>query len=309
MSSDYIIRDYNSDDFFSLLYLVMKHGKAELMTCDNPLRRLASMLQKPGYQAAENLLIAEAQGDIIGYINTVPEPGIDRVILDYLFAPEYMSGAMPRQLFTRALKRAVKSGVKYIHVEVDTGNTPVNDLVAHQGFHEVTRYCVLQIDVSEKEVEPGNRDDAVVCCMGEGDGELLVEIQNKCFADHWGYEPVNSESITWWLDFWQNSSEDILFAWDGDKVVGYCWTVEKYGSEPSTGKRMGCIFMLGVDDNYRTTGLGRRLLSEGLDLLKRRGCEVVTITVDSRNTTALNLYKSTGFSITAETVWYQKDIS
>jgi mycothiol synthase len=306
MSSNYIIRNFRDSDFPSLVHLIMRHGKAGFIKCDDPVKRLSLMFRRPAYQATENVLIAEVHGEVAGYINILPEPGIERVIFDYLFVPECETGPIPGELFTRALAKVGKSDIKFVHVEVSPADSPVLDLVSRLGFNKVTRYYLLEIDVSKEELEINDSDDALVCCMGEGEHGLLVEIQNACFVDHWGYEPVNRESISWWLDFWQNSSEDIIFAWSGNRVAGYCWTVEKYGYEPSTETHTGCIFMLGVDSSHRTTGLGRRLLYEGLRLLQHKGCGTVTITVDSRNETAFNLYTSAGFRKSAETMWYEK---
>ena len=66
--------------------------------------------------------------------------------------------------------------------------------------------------------------------------------------------------------------------------------------------------MLGVDTDYRNRGLGKKLLWAGLLHLKNRGRELIDITVDSQNVVAVTLYRSLGFQLRGETVWYEKAV-
>jgi mycothiol synthase len=63
--------------------------------------------------------------------------------------------------------------------------------------------------------------------------------------------------------------------------------------------------MLGVRPGHRSRGLGRKLLLAGLRQLKDRGREVVEITVDSQNVAAVELYRSLGFQVVEDTLWYE----
>ena len=67
--------------------------------------------------------------------------------------------------------------------------------------------------------------------------------------------------------------------------------------------------MLGVDTDYRGKSLGRKLLLVGLLHLRNKGRELVDITVDSQNVAAVTLYRSLGFQVHGETVWYEKAVS
>ena len=64
--------------------------------------------------------------------------------------------------------------------------------------------------------------------------------------------------------------------------------------------------MLGVDTDYRNRGLGKKLLWSGLLHLRNKGRELIDITVDSQNIVAVTLYRSMGFQLHGETVWYEK---
>jgi mycothiol synthase len=64
--------------------------------------------------------------------------------------------------------------------------------------------------------------------------------------------------------------------------------------------------MLGVDPDYRGSGLGRKLLLAGLSYLKRKGLQIAELTVDSENKVACALYKSMGFKPWTSSLWYEK---
>ena len=67
--------------------------------------------------------------------------------------------------------------------------------------------------------------------------------------------------------------------------------------------------MLGVDTDNRGKSLGKKLLRAGLLHLKDRGRELVDITVDSQNIVAVTIYRSMGFQLHGETVWYEKAVN
>jgi mycothiol synthase len=98
--------------------------------------------------------------------------------------------------------------------------------------------------------------------------------------------------------------EGVLFIAEGERLVGYCWTID----DPSD-KAKGFIRMMGVDPPYHGRGLGRAMLVAGLDYLQRRGIDIVELTVDSRNNVAKSLYQSLGFKKKSTTIWYEKRLS
>ena len=101
----------------------------------------------------------------------------------------------------------------------------------------------------------------------------------------------------------------MIVNYDGDALVGYCWTGIICQGEADAGKRKGRIFMLGVDPGYRNRGLGKRVLLAGLAHFKDKGIQVVEITVDNENEVAYALYQSVGFEIWTSSLWYEKLIN
>jgi len=66
--------------------------------------------------------------------------------------------------------------------------------------------------------------------------------------------------------------------------------------------------MIGTDPAYRGKGLGKKVLLAGLSYLKSQGIETVSLSVDSENRVAYELYRSMGFEERGSTLWYEKRI-
>jgi len=134
---------------------------------------------------------------------------------------------------------------------------------------------------------------------------VLAHIQNRCFTGTWGYNPNAVEHVAWQMKVKGNCPEDVILATDKGEVIGYCWVQVECGQDSSAGKKKGRISMLGVDADYRSRDIGRNLLRAGLLHLKSKGREIIDITVDSQNVVAITLYRSLGFKLHGETVWYE----
>jgi ribosomal protein S18 acetylase RimI-like enzyme len=67
---------------------------------------------------------------------------------------------------------------------------------------------------------------------------------------------------------------------------------------------IGGIYGLGVHPEYRGRGYGREILMDSIVKLKERKVEEIMLQVATKNSNALNLYKSCGFEITSTMDYY-----
>jgi mycothiol synthase len=266
------------------------------------------LLSKPGYRVEENLFLAEIDGAIVGFVNVLPELGIRRAILDYAVSPSYKLETVLPELIKGALKRAKRLGASVAHLNVPSADAEPAEVLSSLGFKPVRRFCDMQLNISDVDLEGADRLDWAYRYFKVGDEKLLSDIQNRCFAGAWGYNPNTVEDTAWQLKVRNNCPEDVILALARDEVIGYCWTESEGGREPTTGASKGRIYMLGVDSRYRTRGLGRQLLRMGLLHLKIQGRELIDITVDTQNVAAVTLYHSLGFHLCSETVWYEEGL-
>jgi mycothiol synthase len=268
--------------------------------------KFAHLLSKPGYQVEKNLFFAEADCVIAGFISVIPELGINRAVLDFAVSPSYEIKTVLPELIKTGIGRSRYIGAAMAHAGVPFLQTEPVEVLSVLGFKLVRRFCDLQLNISDIDLDGADRVDWEYRYFQDSDMQALSDIQNRCFAGEWGYNPNTVEDTAWQLKVRDNCPQDVVLALDKGEIIGYCWTESECGLEPTTGQPKGRIYMLGVDARYRGRGLGRKLLRMGLLHLKQQGRELIEITVDTQNTVAIALYESLGFHICRETVWYEK---
>ncbi len=263
------------------------------------------LLTKPGYSVDKDLFFAEAKGSIAGFISVIPELGINRAVLEYGADPSQDLKPVLTALMKPALERAQQVGAALAHLGIPALSTEPVTIIQGLGFKPVRRFCDLEMNMSEIDLEGADKLDWEYRFFEDGDMQLLSDIQNRCFAGEWGYNPNTVEDTTWQLKVRNNCPQDVILGLDKSEVVGYCWTESECGIEPITGVPKGRVYMLGVDRRYRGKGLGKQLLRAGLLHLKSQGRELIEITVDTQNTVAIALYETLGFKLCRETVFYE----
>lgn len=306
-NSSYTIRNYQPADFDNYVLLNIEAEKLEPTgRCVSP-QAIAEHLGRPSCSPEQNVFVAEISGNIVGYLNVTPELTIGRVILDCWVHPEHRRRGLATKLLFYATHRAKELGAKVAHVNIPQDNVIAKSVLSKLGFKYVRRFLELRLDIAK--VRWQDTDQAALQCrhLQRGEEDKLVQIQNRSFAGTWGYNPNTVEEITYRVNLSDSSPEDVLLAYEGDKVIGYCWT--RTTRETVSSERKGQIFMLGVEPDYRGRGVSKRLLLAGLAYLRSKGLRVAELTVDSENKAACALYRSVGFKVQTSSLWYEKVIS
>jgi len=307
-NSPYTIRNYQPTDFDKYVRLSIEAEKLEPTgRCVSP-QVIAENLGRPNYSPERDLFISQIAGNIVGYIDVAPELGIGRVILNCWVHPEHRRRGLATKLLSYAVYRAKELGAKVAHVNIPQDNVVAKSVLSKQGFECVRRFLELRLDMAEVRWQDIDQPALGCCHLQPGEEDKLAQIQNRAFAGTWGYNPNTVEEIIYRTNSSTCSPEDIILTYEGDKVIGYCWT-EIIGEGGTTTRRKGRIFMLGVDPDYRGRRVGKRALLAGLVHLKNKGLQVAELTVDSKNKVACALYQSIGFKVRTSTLWYGKVIN
>jgi ribosomal protein S18 acetylase RimI-like enzyme len=115
------------------------------------------------------------------------------------------------------------------------------------------------------------------------------------FRDWFGGEPPDEEieqSVHRLLD---DPNTEYLLAADGDgEAAGVCQLRFRYGVWLSS--EDCCLEDLYVADEARGAGLGRALVEAAIERATERGCRRIELDTNERNTQALALYESVGFT-------------
>jgi mycothiol synthase len=306
--TSYIIRNYRPADFDN--YVLLCRESNELGPSGHPvsLEIAKSWLNWPHYSPEKDLFLVELNSEMVGGLDLRPEPDINRVILRCWIKPEHRKEGLSKQLFSRALLRVRELGVRYIHVNIAEKNDIARIVLTKSGFRPVRSYLEMKIDISKLdrfEIEKG----ASECrCIEQGEEIELTRLQNRAFEGQWGYNPNTTETITYYTRLGGFSPEQVIFVCDEEKIVGYCW-VEIVPSVDNDSEQEGIIHMLGADPDYQGKGIGRKALMAGLAYLMKKGVKTVSLSVDSKNRSACNLYRSIGFEQYAKNLWYEREVN
>jgi mycothiol synthase len=233
----------------------------------------------------------------------MPELEIGRVVLSCFVHPGHDSRDLTTNLIVRALQRARELGAESAQVNVHEKNAATRKFFSGMGFDRIRRFLEMSLDMMALSL-PDMTEILSVCRRLEpGEESKLTFIQNRSFIDTWGFNPSTEEEIAYRMGL-ANCSPNVLFLCEDGNPLGYCWTRIESTIQP--GKRLGQIHMLGVEPHHRGKGIGKQVLLAGLSHLKREGIRFVKLTVDEKNEAACKLYKSLGFTVGGQTLWYEK---
>ena len=300
IDSQYIIRNYQPADFNSFVRL-RREAEGRHVSPQN----VTETLSRPYYSPEQDLFLIMKAGSIIGYMDILPEPGIGRVVINCWLRPAHRRKGLATKLLSHAMHRARDLGVGVAHVNVTEDNAAARTVLSRLGFKCVRRFLELELDMSRLSGQEANQAAQECRYLSPGEEDKLTDIQNRCFAGTWGYHLNTAATIAYRTRLSNFSPEDVVLFCEGDKVIGYCWTEVNYVKD----ERKGRIFMLGTDPDYRGKGTGKRLLLSGLAHLKSKGVSIAVLTVDSENVAACALYRSTGFEVRANSLWYEKTVT
>ena len=306
--TSYTIRNYRPSDFDQ--YVLLCRESNELGPSGHPVvpEIAAAWLNWPYYSPEKDLFLAELNGEIVGGLDLRPEPDINRVILRCWVRPEHRKKGLAKQLFSRALTRIQELNARFIHVNISEENKVAGIVLEKSGFKPVRSYLEMKIDISKMDRLEVEKAAGECRCIEHGEEIELTRIQNRAFKGQWGYNPNTTETITYYTRLGGFSPEQVIFVCDEEKIVGYCWA-EIVPSSDNDSEQEGIIHMLGADPDYQGKGIGRKALMAGLAYLMKKGVKTASLSVDSKNRSACNLYRSIGFTQQAKNLWYEKEVN
>ncbi len=303
----YTIRNYRPADFSDFVRLVIKLETLEPMERCTSLHTLGESLKQPNFSPEQDIFVAEINRNVIGFMKVTSERYTGRVILDCLVHPEHRRRGLAKKLLDCATLRAKELNTKVVHVNIREDNNLVNNVLPRLGFRIIRQFLELELQLDDFNFFPLIDNTYSYHSLRYGEEEKLTRLQNRCFAETWGYNPNTPEEIVQHLNISQSSLDDVILVYDANKPVGYCWVFACQGDD-NTAEKEWRIYMLGVDPDYRDRGIGRKILIAGLSHLKKKGIQLAKITVDCENKVACSLYYSVGFKHMTSSLWYEKPI-
>ncbi len=303
------IRNYCPDDFEGYALFHREARKLDSASSHALALTIAMQLNRPHYDPTHDLFLAIADGKVIAYLDVSRELEIGRMIFDCMVRQDKHRRGTATALFNHTMHYASETGIQIVHVNIVRDNIAAKRLLQKLGFIFVRRYIEFGLTFADTPLPDVSKTESSCRHLRHGEEQSLAELQNRAFINTWGFNPNTMEDIVYSLKLQTGNPSNIIVAVKENQIIGYCWTVLQAEKGISSVRQPSFIHMLGVAPEYRGQGTGKMLLVEGLRYLKEKGAGKVTLTADSENTAACNLYRSFGFTIISTRPWYEKRLA
>jgi mycothiol synthase len=300
------IRNYRSGDFEDYFKLHMEINDHDQAAGFISKQYLAEALGHPSFHQDKNLFVAESGGSIIGYASVFLEPGIQRAILECMIHPLHRRNGVATELLREVSRHAGEAGSRRMQVCIAQNNLSAKTLASRLGFQFIRYFYELKLDLDNSQLPNPEPGEYRIRSLRPDEAEILTQLQNRAFADSWGFNPNTTDEIAYRINLSSCSPKNILLAYLENRPIGYCWTRMMIEENTTADRMKGEIHMLGVDPEFRKKGIGRNVLMAGLAELNRRGVTIVELTADGTDAVALGLYKSVGFQVCSRLEWFEK---
>jgi len=120
-----------------------------------------------------------------------------------------------------------------------------------------------------------------------------LELNNRIFASHpdqgnWVMADLENRMQEPWFD-----PKGFFLCINNEKIAGFCWT--KIHQDFVNQDPIGELYVIGVDLDESSKGIGKAVCTEGLIYLREKGIKQAMLYVDEDNESGKGLYKTLGF--------------
>ncbi|MDT7573476.1 MAG: mycothiol synthase [Actinomycetota bacterium] len=270
--------------------------------------QVADRLAAPGCVLAEDSVLVEAAGSVVGFSQVWVAPPADIRAFTRVH-PDWRGLRLGSELAAWALGRARsragtlgEDAVRY-STTAWAGDRSASAVLRGAGLRELRHFLRMATELPAS-VPPVPSDVVLEAFVPGSDEQALWSAYCESFAEHWGAERPDEKGF-WW---------DVRDA----PTAGYdpsLWTVTRAGEQITgfslgreserQGSPEGFVMVIGVRPAWRSKRIGQALLSHTLRQLEVRGLSRAALDVDADNVTdALRLYRSVGMTPEpAFTIW------
>jgi mycothiol synthase len=153
---------------------------------------------------------------------------------------------------------------------------------------------ILKLHLPIAAVLPEPNTSAEISTFKPADADEWLALNNEIFIVHpdqgdWVMQDLTNRMNESWFD-----ANGFFLAREKDQIIGFCWT--KIHNDRVNEGAIGEIYVLGVNPNSHSSGLGKALLLTALRYFQRKEIKESMLYVDADNHAALILYKKLGFN-------------
>jgi mycothiol synthase len=226
---------------------------------------------------------------LVGYAHTLAygEGDERRVSCEVVVHPEHRREGIGRALLTEVLRVSAADGAARFDVWAYNDQAVSRRLAESLGLSATRQLLHMHRHPGGPLHVPAPEGARVRAFERGVDDEPWLELNNRIFREHpengsWTLDDLRARMEQDWFQ-----ARDFLVLEVGGTMKGFCWLkVEEREGEGCVGE----IYVIGTAPEVQGMGLGRFVLSAGLEHLAARGVDAVAVYVDQSNEKAVTLY-------------------
>lgn len=258
--------------------------------------------------------IARVDDTIVGYLHLDTTDAVEGASAELAVAPEFRRRGIGSGLVRQAMQ--AYSG-RHFRLWAHGEDHGAHALAQSLGFSQSRRLLQMRRSLFAELPRLPLPEGLVLRSFVHPDDEAAwLEVNNRAFDAHpeqgrWSEDDLGARIQENWFD-----ATGFLLAVSADDtsaIAGFHWTKVHGGSRHSHGEApahthapIGEVYVLGVDPDWRGSGLGRALTVAGLQYLRSLGLDQAMLYVDADNSSAVGLYESLGFTKWDSDVQYRR---
>jgi len=308
----FLVRHYAPEkDLHPLSHLLTEIESIDQDGEDTSQEYLNASLQWPNYRPDQDVWVAEAKGELVGYAVALEQPS-QRSTIYVVVHPSQRRKGLGTQLLDLVFKRASDLGSKTILVYANERNSASNSFLKNSGFASVGSSGTMKFSNT---LHPHSSELPAVFTFKQysqiNKPIVLLNALKDCYLDMWGHQhhyqfPEEELLFPRFLKYYD--AEDILLFFDTEGIVAGICSVKSEGKRDKTGNRVDLLDAPGVINKYRQAGYQRQLVLAGIDHLRKKGTHPMILEFWGESEQALDEYRSLGFEMLNHYIAYHKDL-
>ena len=248
--------------------------------------------QPPPFDLVEDVVLVERDGAIVGYGDVGDQANEGTVF--WLDVRGEQFEQLVLELTRRARAKAAPEAV--VRATVAAADADGARTLERLGYAPIRSSYKMSMELGGRSFDPSFPAGTAVRSAVEGeDEELLHDLNERTFADHWGFMSTPYAEWLHWLRALGKPDPSLWFVATIDgQHAGLALCRPSESGDPDS----GWVSTLGVLPAFRGRGLGTALLQHACAEFQRRGLARAGLGVDAENVSgAVRLYERVGMQV------------
>ena len=216
------IRNYQAADLENYVRLHRETEKRDQSGRFISKQLIEETLGHPSFHPATDLFLAEADQDLVGCVSVFLEPGIGRALLEGLVHPRYRRKGIATDLFGHAVGYARGAGIKAAQICLPEINLAAQNMLSGLGLRLFRHFLGYKLDLRTSQLPDITAGDYIFRTLQAGEAPQLTAIQNRSFADTWGFNANTCAEINYRINSSSCKPENIIMVYRAARPVAYC---------------------------------------------------------------------------------------